>query len=145
MKSTRLIAGTFLFLVLGLLFLCCKQEMDSPNKIDSEEYKKTDIICTDEKIIFHTQDSLNQWVESSDKELNEGVKIVLFDEGIQRIPPKAFSCLSIYEVFFPSSLEEIEDHAFFGCEELELIHWKEGIKCIGDYSFKKTGDRKSVV
>ena len=136
---------TFSSLLVCLFFACQKQEVNAANKKNSAEHGKTEVIDLEQKMVFRTQEELNQWAEVPDKKLGDGVKIVQFEEGIQKIPAKSFFNLPIYEVFLPSSVTEIEDYAFYGCEKLESVHWQKGLKHIGWYSFKKTGIRELLL
>ena len=115
---------TFSSLLVCLFFACQKQEVNAANKKNSAEHGKTEVIDLEQKMVFRTQEELNQWAEVPDKKLGDGVKIVQFEEGIQKIPAKSFFNLPIYEVFLPSRVTEIEDYAFYGCEKLESVNWQ---------------------
>lgn len=97
-------------------------------------------------LVFHTQDALDQWAASAqNREWTGDAKAVRFDEGVKKIPAETFAHLPIEEVFFPASLSEIDDYAFYRCDALEQIHWQEGIRRIGKYAFEGTAIKELIL
>lgn len=59
--------------------------------------------------------------------LEEKVKI---KKGTKKIASTAFSSSKVNEVTLPDSVEEIEPHAFFNCQDLHRITFGKNIKTI---------------
>lgn len=64
--------------------------------------------------------------------LEEKVKV---KNGIKKIASTAFSSSKVNEVTLPDSVEEIEPHAFFNCQDLHRITFGKNIKTIEKDSF----------
>ena len=61
---------------------------------------------------------------------------IAIDEGIEIIAPSVFENQPIIKkVSFPSSLKEVQNSAFAGCNKIEYLHFKEGVKVIGSRAF----------
>ena len=61
---------------------------------------------------------------------------IAIDEGIEIIATRVFEKQQIIKkVSFPSSLREIQNSAFAGCNMIEELHFKEGVKVIGSRAF----------
>ena len=64
--------------------------------------------------------------------LEEKVKV---KNGTKKIASTAFSSSKVNEVTLPDSVEEIEPHAFFNCQDLHRITFGKNIKTIEKDSF----------
>lgn len=64
--------------------------------------------------------------------LEETVEI---KKGTKKIAPMAFSSSRVKEAILPDSLEEIEPHAFFNCQNIQKIVFGKNIKTIENDSF----------
>ena len=67
--------------------------------------------------------------------IDEQIEHLIIPEGVKIINSSAFQYTKIKELSLPSSLEKIEESAFVYCNELERIHFSEGLKTIAEGSF----------
>ena len=76
---------------------------------------------------------------------SNGKKIISIPEGIKKIPKSAFfGQEDIVSVNLPSSLEGIEEFAFYRCSSLESISIPDGVKRIGKNAFSDCTSLKMV-
>ena len=68
-----------------------------------------------------------------------GIRSVSIPEGVERIERAFGDCLELAEVFLPSTLRIIGDHAFFDCSSLVSIRIPSGVTSIGNWAFYGTG------
>ena len=87
-------------------------------------------------IIF--KDILNSVVAKSLEE-------VVLNEGLQKIGPFAFNGCSLPCINLPSTVTEIGDSAFLGCDSLRNIVFNNGLKKIGVYAFRYCRSLQSII
>lgn len=74
--------------------------------------------------------------------LEETVEI---KKGTKKIASTAFSSSRVKEVTLPNSIEEIEPHAFFNCQDLQKIVFGKNIRIIENDSFVKCPNIHEIV
>ena len=74
--------------------------------------------------------------------LEEKVKI---KNGTKKIASTAFSSSRVKEVALPDSIEEIEPHAFFNCQNLQKIIFGKNIQTIENDSFVKCPNIHEII
>ncbi len=74
-----------------------------------------------------------------------GKKECFIQEGTESIGRNAFEGVPIEKVVMPDSVNEIQDHAFSGCQELKEIQWSPSLKSIGEFSFSHCRSLSSIV
>lgn len=62
---------------------------------------------------------------------------IFIPQGVQRIRRGAFSSLELENIIIPDSVTEIDDFAFNGCWNLDVIHLSKYVKHIGKCAFPK--------
>ena len=67
---------------------------------------------------------------------NDYVKELNLPEGCARIGEYAVAgCWALESVYFPTTLQEIDDFAFENCSQLKKVELPEGLASIGEYAF----------
>ena len=74
--------------------------------------------------------------------LEEKVKI---KNGTKKIASTAFNSSRVKEVTLPDSIEEIEPHAFFNCQDLQKIVFGKNIRIIENDSFVKCPNIHEII
>ena len=71
---------------------------------------------------------------------NTEIEKVILPEGLKSIPQMTFAWSSVREVTFPSTLQNIEKHAFYGCKNLKTVDLsKTQLKKITEETFVGAG------
>lgn len=67
-------------------------------------------------------------------------------EGVREIGPRAFEGQPFKNIVLPSSLLQISDYAFYNCNTLESVTFKEGcqLETIGEYAFRFCSNLKAI-
>ena len=67
-------------------------------------------------------------------------------EGVREIGPRAFEGQPFKNIVLPSSLLQISDYAFYNCNTLESVTFKEGcqLEKIGEYAFRFCESLKAI-
>lgn len=77
-------------------------------------------------------------------EISKGRQKFVMKDG-KKVAHSAFMLSGMDEIFFPDSLEKIEDMAFMHCRKLKTIHFGRNIKTIGDMAFIGCKQLNSIV
>ena len=82
------------------------------------------------------------------------IESMVFPEGLKKICGGGYwypedgsfnGCTSLKTVSFPSTLEEIEGHAFRDCSSLREVEFKSGLKRIGYYAFYRCSNLRNII
>ena len=75
----------------------------------------------------------------------KSLKGVVFNEGLQDIGPFSFNgCRLLEYINIPSTVTEIGDSAFLGCDKLRNIVFNDGLNKIGVYAFRYCSSLQSI-
>lgn len=77
---------------------------------------------------------INSFIDDSYKQYGACIDKLVISEGVREIPENAFREFRLTEVFFPYSLEQINQSAFELCRTLKSVHFE---KCINLRSIEK--------
>ena len=100
------------------------------------------ILKTEEELAFDDAETSKQWYIGDNT-----VSKVVIPEGVKKIGCYAFANLTaLEEVVFPSTLEEIDYGAFYGCSSLQTITFsgENNLKIINQNAFEKCDLQKTV-
>ncbi len=74
-----------------------------------------------------------------------GLETIVLSDGLESIPPNAFSETNLKEVVLPSSVRTIETYAFSNSASLEKIILNDGLQRIGTFAFCGTNLQEIVI
>ena len=98
------------------------------------------IVVDEQNPVYDSRNQCNGIIESSSNKLIIGCKKTVIPEGIVTIGKNAFiSCVFDSHPSFPSTLKNIEEHAFYNSTGLTHLVLTDGIENLGYYAFASCG------
>ena len=78
--------------------------------------------------------------------LCDGLKTVVFEEGITTIPNNLFAyCNGIESITIPNTVSKINGHAFYCCDNLKTVTIPNSVTSIGAYAFAQCESLENIV